>query len=102
MNQRKKPELLMPASNLEVLHVAIRYGADAVYIGGELYGLRAKAKNFSREDMETGIAYAHERGKNGNNENIWLYALCAGREREEGQTVRRDSFDPVMGTEEAL
>ncbi len=63
MNQRKKPELLMPASNLEVLQVAIRYGADAVYIGGELYGLRAKAKNFSREDMETGIAYAHERGK---------------------------------------
>ncbi len=59
----KKPELLIPASNLEVLQVAIQYGADAVYIGGELYGLRAKAKNFSNEDMKEGIAYAHQYGK---------------------------------------
>src|SRR5574344_706523 len=59
----KKPELLMPASNLEVLQVAIQYGADAVYIGGELYGLRAKAKNFTNEDMKEGIAYAHKYGK---------------------------------------
>ena len=44
MNRR--PELLVPASNLEVLKVAVRYGADAVYIGGEAFGLRAKAKNF--------------------------------------------------------
>lgn len=42
---------------------AVEYGADAVYIGGEMYGLRAKAKNFSSEDMEKGIHYAHERGK---------------------------------------
>ena len=59
----KKPELLIPASSLEVLKVAILYGADAVYIGGEMYGLRAKAKNFSREDMANGIRFAHAHGK---------------------------------------
>lgn len=59
----KKPELLIPASNLEVLKIAVLYGADAVYIGGEMYGLRAKAKNFSKEDMKEGIVYAHTHGK---------------------------------------
>lgn len=59
----KKPELLIPASSLEVLKVAVLYGADAVYIGGEMYGLRAKAKNFSREDMAVGIQFAHAHGK---------------------------------------
>ncbi len=59
----KKPELLIPAGNLEVLKTAIRYGADAVYVGGELYGLRAKAKNFSMEDLAEGIRFAHEAGK---------------------------------------
>ena len=53
-------ELLVPASSLEVLKVAVIYGADAVYIGGEVYGLRAKAKNFSKEDMIEGINFAHE------------------------------------------
>ena len=56
---RKKPELLVPASSLEVLKTAVRFGADAVYIGGEAFGLRAKAKNFSMEDMAEGIAFAH-------------------------------------------
>ena len=60
---RSKPEVLAPANSLEVLKTAVEYGADAVYIGGEMYGLRAKAKNFSAEDMKKGIAYAHERGK---------------------------------------
>ena len=59
---RKKPELLIPASNLEVLKVAVIFGADAVYIGGEAFGLRAKAKNFSLEDMAEGIAFAHAHG----------------------------------------
>lgn len=63
MNLIKKPELLIPASNLEVLKVAVQYGADAIYIGGEMYGLRAKAKNFSIEDMKAGVKYAHEYGK---------------------------------------
>lgn len=53
------PELLIPASSLEVLKVAVIYGADAVYIGGEAFGLRAKAKNFSMEDMKEGIVFAH-------------------------------------------
>jgi len=63
ITERKKPELLIPASSLEVLKVAVLYGADAVYIGGEMYGLRAKAKNFSREDMAEGIKFAHAHGK---------------------------------------
>ena len=58
---RKKPELLIPASSLEVLKTAVIFGADAVYIGGEAFGLRAKAKNFSAEEMQEGIAFAHER-----------------------------------------
>lgn len=62
MTQRKKPELLIPASSLEVLKTAVIFGADAVYIGGEAFGLRAKAKNFSPEEMEEGIAFAHSRG----------------------------------------
>ena len=58
----KKPELLIPASSLEVLKTAVLFGADAVYIGGEAFSLRAKAKNFSKEDMAAGIAFAHEHG----------------------------------------
>lgn len=53
-------ELLIPASSLEVLKVAVTYGANAVYIGGEMFGLRAKAKNFSMADIKEGVKYAHE------------------------------------------
>lgn len=60
---RDNIELLMPAGSLKVLKTAIRYGADAVYIGGEMYSLRAGAKNFSIEDMKEGVVFAHERGK---------------------------------------
>ncbi len=56
----RAPELLIPASSLEVLKIAVVFGADAVYIGGEAFSLRAKAKNFSKEDMAEGIAFAHE------------------------------------------
>lgn len=56
------PELLVSASSLEVLQVAVIFGADAVYIGGEAFGLRAKAKNFSKEDMSEGVRFAHEHG----------------------------------------
>lgn len=62
MARREKAELLIPASSLEVLKIAVIFGADAVYIGGEAFGLRANAKNFSKEDMIEGIAFAHERG----------------------------------------
>ncbi len=58
-----KPELLIPAGNLETLRTAVIYGADAVYIGGDMYGLRAKAKNFGLEEMKEGIAFAHAYGK---------------------------------------
>ena len=50
-------ELLIPASSLEVLKTAVKYGADAVYIGGEVFGLRAKAKNFSLEEMREGVNF---------------------------------------------
>ena len=58
----RKIELLVPAGSPEVLRTAVRYGADAVYIGGEAYGLRAKAHNFSLEEMKKGVEFAHARG----------------------------------------
>lgn len=59
----KKPELLIPGGSLETLKVAIDYGADAVYFGGQKYGLRAKADNFSFEQMHEGCDYVHAAGK---------------------------------------
>ena len=61
MYNGRETELLIPASSLEVLKIAVIFGADAVYIGGEAFGLRAKAKNFSIEDMKEGVKFAHER-----------------------------------------
>lgn len=58
----RKTELLIPAGSLEVLKIAVIYGADAVYLGGEAFGLRAKAKNFTNEEIKEGIAFAHDRG----------------------------------------
>ena len=58
----KKPELLIPAGSLEVLKTAVLFGADAVYIGGEAFGLRAKAKNFSDDELVQAVAYAHRHG----------------------------------------
>ncbi len=58
----RKPELLVPAGSLDVLKTAVNYGADAVFIGGEAFGLRAKAKNFEHDEMAEGIRYAHEHG----------------------------------------
>ena len=62
MMNRRKPELLAPAGDLEKLKVAVLYGADAVYLGGDAYGLRAKAKNFNHEAMAEGIQFAHAHG----------------------------------------
>ena len=62
MARRETAELLVPASSLEVLKTAVIFGADAVYIGGEAFGLRANAKNFTKDDMIKGIAFAHEHG----------------------------------------
>ncbi|AOY77036.1 peptidase U32 family protein [Clostridium formicaceticum] len=58
----KKVELLAPAGDLERLKIAVIYGADAVYLGGEIFGLRAAAKNFNLEDLEEGVKFAHQRG----------------------------------------
>ena len=63
MNNNKKPELLIPAGSLDILKIAVLYGADAVYIGGDMYGLRAKAHNFSPAEMKEGVEFAHLHGK---------------------------------------
>lgn len=62
MRENRKPELLIPAGSLEVLKTAVIYGADAVYIGGDVFSLRAKAKNFTFEEMKEGIDFAHSHG----------------------------------------
>lgn len=60
--QLKLPEVLSPAGTLEKLKVAVNYGADAVFVGGQAYGLRSRAGNFSMEEMAEGINYAHDHG----------------------------------------
>ncbi|EMB65996.1 putative protease [Streptococcus mutans 3SN1] len=60
--QLKRPEVLSPAGTLEKLKVAVNYGADAVFVGGQAYGLRSRAGNFSMEEMTEGINYAHDHG----------------------------------------
>lgn len=62
VNKMRETELLIPAGSLEVLKVAVDYGADAVYIGGESFGLRAKAHNFTIEEMKEAVCYCHENG----------------------------------------
>src|SRR5690554_5004277 len=59
----KKIELLAPAGDLEKLKMAIIYGADAVYLGGEAFGMRKASKNFTLQDIQEGVRFAHERGK---------------------------------------
>ena len=58
----RETELLIPAGSLDVLKTAVIYGADAVYLGGEAFSLRAKARNFTNEEIREGIAFAHEHG----------------------------------------
>ena len=59
---KKKPELLLPAGGPDTLDAALQYGADAVYMGGEFFSLRAKARNFSAEEMAESIVRAHSKG----------------------------------------
>ncbi|HHP9903564.1 TPA: peptidase U32 family protein [Streptococcus pyogenes] len=61
-HMKKRPEVLSPAGTLEKLKVAIDYGADTVFVGGQAYGLRSRAGNFSMEELQEGIDYAHARG----------------------------------------
>ena len=66
MSQKKlkRPEVLAPAGTLEKLKVAVDYGADAVFVGGQAYGLRSRAGSFTMDELREGIQYAHERGVN--------------------------------------
>ncbi len=63
MRKLQRPELLAPGGSLEKLKTAVLYGADAVYIGGEAFSLRAAAENFTKEEMLEGIRFAHDRGR---------------------------------------
>ena len=78
---QKRPELLIPASSLEVLKTAVMFGADAVYIGGEAFGLRAKAKNFSMEDMKKGVEFQQRGYGRGNRlcACTWCKSTCDGQ-----------------------
>ena len=58
----KRPELLSPAGNFEKMRSAIYFGADAVYLAGHIFGMRAAADNFSIEELREAVKYAHERG----------------------------------------
>lgn len=57
----KQVELLAPAGDMERLKAAIKYGANAVFLAGDSFGLRANAKNFSKDDLREAVAYSHER-----------------------------------------
>jgi len=103
--KKKKPELLIPAGSLEVLKTACTFGADAVYVGGEIFSLRAKAKNFSKEDLIEGIAFAHARGVKVHvtaNISAHNYDLAAAEEYfKEMAEIKPDAFiisDPGMFT----
>ena len=65
----KKPELLAPAGDMERLMAAVRYGADAVYLGGTTFGMRAAPANFSGEELKFAVDYCHERG-------VKVYLTC--------------------------
>ena len=99
--QERKPELLIPASSLEVLKTAVLYGADAVYIGGEVFSLRAKAKNFSMEEMAEGIAFAHEHGvKVYVTANILAHNADLAEAREYFATLRDLTYEPKKESSE--
>ncbi len=99
----KKPELLAPAGSLEKLQFAIRYGADAVYIGGQVYSLRANADNFSYDEMRQGVAFAHARGAK-----VYVAANIIAHNEDLGgmgeffQELERIGIDAVIVADPAL
>ena len=99
----KRPEVLSPAGTLEKLKVAIDYGADAVFVGGQAYGLRSRAGNFSMEQMREGIEYAHARGSK-----VYVAANMVTHEgNEEGagawfRELRDMGLDAVIVSDPAL
>lgn len=99
----KRPELLAPAGTLEKLKTAIHYGADAVYIGGDAYGLRSRAGNFSFEEMAEGVEFAHSRGAK-----VYVAANMVTHERDERgageffRTIRDIGIDAIIISDPAL
>ncbi len=89
--KRLKPELLIPAGSLEVLKTAVIFGANAVYIGGEAFGLRAQAKNFSMKDIREGISFAHKR-----NVKVYVTANILAHNRDLDEV--RDYFKELEDT----
>ena len=77
-----KPELLMPAGSMDVLKTAFRFGADAVYVGGDMFSLRAKAHNFSKDELTQAVEYTHSIGKK-------IYVTV-------NITAHNDDMDPIM------
>ena len=67
--ERRKPELLAPAGDMERLRAAVDYGADAVYLGGKNFGMRSAPANFSCQELEEGVALCHRRG-------VKVYVTC--------------------------
>lgn len=101
--QLKRPELLAPAGTLEKLKTAIHYGADAVYIGGDAYGLRSRAGNFSFEEMAEGVAFAREHGAK-----VYLAANMVTHENNEigagefFRTIRDIGINAIIVSDPAL
>lgn len=103
IKQLKKPELLAPAGTLEKLKTAIHYGADAVYIGGDAYGLRSRAGNFSFEEMAEGVEFAHSRGAK-----VYVAANMVTHEGDQigagefFRTIRDIGIDAIIVSDPAL
>ena len=85
----KRPEILSPAGNFEKMKAAILYGADAVYLSGKIFGMRAAADNFSIEELSEAVEYAHERG-------VRVYLTVNTMPRENEYPLLREYFDNVL------
>ena len=81
----KRPEILSPAGNFEKMKSAILYGADAVYLAGQIFGMRAAADNFSLEELDEAVKYAHERG-------VRVYLTVNTMPREHEYPLLREYF----------
>ena len=84
----KRPEILSPAGNFEKMKSAILYGADAVYLAGEIFGMRAAADNFSIEELREAVKYAHER-------NVKVYLTVNTMPRENEYPLLRKYFTDI-------
>ncbi len=88
----KRPEILSPAGNFEKMRTAILYGADAVYLSGKIFGMRAAADNFSLEELKESVSYAHERG-------VKVYLTVNTMPRENEYQLLREYFEALRSIE---